>query len=439
MEYRGGGQYEIDLDFIEIPLPAGANVFPPDCTTTTYSKVASWGQVVQFPPSNGFNIGWEVDFGLVGTKLTGTGDIPAITIDSNTVQGWDTSSTTRGCPILVIGRYLCPNAEITNADFVTDGIARNDFIQIATLTKNPIQKSIIDGLKLLAGYPVDYPITDFGLLYDKVQAYLLANQDVIFDLSNLKLVTLDLVDTLTNLKKLNLSHNNLGWYELYKLDRLALTYIDLSYNWLFEDAKSLMPMRASLKYIDISHNYLQQCYVYYNNGSDPIFDVDYFDCSYNTIAIGDWNRMRAKVFKFTNNVFPDHPFFTVVYQFKNGAINPAQFGVATNFTNSELIDLSNTALIGSYNNVLEDPTLPSPDKAIKDLIAILVTAGHTLSEAQAIIVRDPKWESQLEHTMYVPDPIISGNGQTLGDESLLIFGYPVVPNQGAIVGQTLGS
>lgn len=422
MEYGNGGQYELDLDFIEIP----AEGFPPDCNTRSYAKTMITGDKWTPPPAPSEDIPWEVDFGLIATKRTGFGSIPEIVIDS-TVEGYEPEDTGNGCPIFVVARYLCPDHEIVVSDFVSDGIARNDFIQIMTLSKSSSQASILDALKLLVDIPPDTTVTDFGSFYDQVQAFFLANPDTILDVSGIKLTTMDLINTLTNVKKLNASHNNLTRNVLNYMFRLELNYLDFSFNWFAGDIKELKFMRPSLKYIDFSYNYLTSLYFYDSLNAGSPWEVDLFDISFNNIAESDQSKARYKKYIMTDNVFPTVPFWMQTYDFFTNEYLTIHIG--DYMENIELIDFSNTKLAGSFYDLDIDPNKHSPDKEVALLLARIVADGHTQEYAQSVVIRNPKWETlQVENKpIYTFIPNQSLGGVTPSSSIAYSYGYWVAP------------
>ena len=387
------GFYELAIDFIEIPAVDGEGfkLPEPDCVTASYARYLTiFDDPWTPPPAPNGSIGWTIEYSFFTTSIpteVGTGDAPEISITPDT-PGYG-SSTAQGCPVHVALTYHCPDSPLTpNISFPTTGTARGDFIVLAQTTTNPSQLTQLDRILIMVGRDADGDYSNiWGTIYDEAQAFLLANQDYILDMSELEMTNVQLLVLLTEIKKINLSNNLLGGGDVKVLADLPLTYVDMSYNLLggTHDVQFQPMLAGGLVYLDISHNQMQEYYLFSvaNGGGNWI--MDYVDIGYNFMAIGAYTYMQTKVFKFTDNVFPTVPFWaSKESQQQNVNVN---FG--NNWQDITLIDLTNTQIIGSLD------TPPTSDTSISVLRASIVADGHSVSEAEAIVVRDPKWENAV--------------------------------------------
>ncbi len=410
------GQYEFDLDFLEIPRESA----PPDCEPVSHSRYLTINDTWTPPAAPSGSTGYSIEYQFLATtsSQSGTGDAPTISIDAS-ITGFTTNNTGSGCPVFVTVRYKCPESPIVpNIDYVSDGLPRNDFIQIATLTFNATQLNTIDLILQMIGVDFDIPKEklNFGNIYDEAQAFLLANPDYVLDVSRTRLSTMDLINTLTNLKGLDASYNLITGGALDSMFNLSLTFLDLSYNFLGgADTEKLKFMRSSLKHIDLSHNYLQQIYLY-GDPQAPLtpWEVDFVDFSYNTIAQLSTLGLRAKVLKITNNTFPTTTLWNSLYANGNGQLAVQTLG--NYFEDLEELNLNDTQIKNSLNDQTVDPSLPNPDDEMAVLFNTIMiskqiaTPSFTLEDAIALVTRDDKWEvleSTTPHEQYDPDLVFS--------------------------------
>lgn len=394
------GFYEMSVDFIEIPREGPQ----PDCETTSYARYMSIGDAPwDVPPAPNGSIGYVIEYSLFTSFpiVTGTGDVPPIEITSQT-PGFG-SPTANGCPVHIAVTYLCPDSPvIPDIDFVSTGVAKDDFVSIAELTTNPSQKTQLDRILVMVGRDADGDYSDlWATVYDEAQAFLLANPNYILDMSELEMINISLINTLTELKKLNLNHNLLGGFDIDQMDRLELTHIEMQYNLLggTHDKKFQFMLSTGLVYIDLAHNQMQEYFLFDASDGGANWEVDYVDLSYNFFATGVYTYMQTKSFKFTHNTFPAVDFWNDKYNDGDGQILTSEFG--SNFEDITLLDITDTQLRYSFGII--DPT-KTPDDEVALLLARIEADGHTALEAQTILVRNPKWEN-IPHDPYDPSDI----------------------------------
>jgi hypothetical protein len=407
------GRYELSFDFIEIPQENP----PPVCTTRVYARYMQLGDEWTPPTAPEGSLGWVITYSLLTASpptVTGSGDAPKIVIDTNT-PGYGTP-TADGCPIQVSVMYLCEESPLIPGVDFTSGTAQENFVNIAENTSNPSQLAVLDLILEALGMDSDCDIHDWNPIYTDFQQFLIDNPDFILDISDTGATDLNQINTLTNLKKLKASNNFLTNYTLDNLDNLALNYIVLDNNLFgMEAVKGLLPYLDTLKHIDMSHNQLQEIYLY-NLDQDGVggantpnpFVTDYFNISYNFVPAGSNAGLRTKEFHFTWNIFPTtgatdgSDFWENTYG-KNSFMNSIFAGY--HFEIMEVLDLTGTALQYSFNAAT---VTNQPSTVIDQIITRMLADGRSLSEAKAIIIRDPKWENILEPPTYNQDDVLSG-------------------------------
>lgn len=404
------GYYEMSFDFIAIEArDADGNKIPePDCVVTTYARYMSTESDPWTPPPapNG-STGWIIEYSLFAGQnpfQTGTGDVPEITINPST-PGYNPVNTGIGCPVHVVVTYTCANSPSIPEPTDT---SEERFVFIAEDTTNPSQLTQLDMILIMLGKDPDGDYSgQWELIFAEAEAFLLANPDYILDFSNLEMTNMFLVNTLSELKKINVSHNLITGFDLASLTDVELTYIDASYNLIGgTDDTQLEPLLESgLVYIDLSHNQIQEYFLFSASNGGGNWVMDYVDISYNFMSVGNYAFMQTKVFKFTNNTFPTGTFWGLPDSADdNDQQQISWFG--SNWQDIELIDLTNTQLRYSIN--YKNDLTPTPDDEVTNLLNAIIADGHTPAEAVSIVVRNPKWENEI-HDPYDPDNILGDN------------------------------
>ena len=323
--------------------------------------------------------GWVIEAEFVGVQ-TGTGNIGAYQLIGTL------PNTIAGCPVYVSFRYLCVNSAV-----VPDGggTALQDFLEIAETTLNEDQLTTLEKIQEAIG--LEYPTESwFDIYYNFNVVFLSKNPDYELDLSGLGLSDVSLLDTLTNLRHVNLNDNKINGYSLQQIDRLNLVTMKMQRNALgMNDLIFLVPMNSSLKHIDVSENNIQEVRLFSG------FDLDYLDLSDNVIASIDSNTSnKVKDFRFNRNVYPD----TVGFWATRKADSTSATKIANNLGDmSQIINFE----LADYelNDPVNDPT------TIINTIAS--DKGITFAEAEALTNFAPTWEDVENSVGHVPyDPTV---------------------------------
>lgn len=325
------------------------------------------------------SIGWTVEAEFVGVT-TGTGNIGTyqlIGVLPNTLNG---------CPVYVSFRYFCVNSAVIPSG---GGTALEDFLEIAETTLNEDQIAILDAIQEAIGFR--YPDDSWMEIFVEFNLnFLIANPTFELDLSGLGMSDLSLLNTLTNLKHVNLNDNKINGFGIQQMDRLNLETLKLKTNAVgMNDSAFLSPMLGTLKHVDLSNNNLQEMYGWLGSTAT----LDFLDISDNVIASNGWNaNLKIKDFRFNNNVYPETVGFWAALKFDGSSAIKIV---------SQLWDQSLTENFEMFNTELNDP-VADPTTLINKIAA---DKGITFAEAEALTTLDPSWidiENSVGHVPYDP-------------------------------------
>lgn len=259
----------------------------------------SLDQVYTPPVAPSFSTGWEID-PYFYSKQSGTGNLPTITINA-AFLGTLLSNTLNGCPIPISMRYKCEGGPIIPSGA---GTLKEDFLEIAPVTQDAGQLKVIEIMEDELDKKVGVGGVTFSSLYDDFDTFLLANTDFVMDLSGLRISNLEMVNTLTNLKGLNVNNNLINGVSMDQMPDLNLITFRAKNNFIGSDhGKRIVHMVSTLKTVDLSDNILHESFLFGAGGGGP-FTIDFYDVSENFIASISNEDHKIKEFFIRDNVFP---------------------------------------------------------------------------------------------------------------------------------------
>lgn len=371
------------------------------CDALHETLYMSVGETFEAPPAPAGSTGWVVDMNFQA-QTSGTGNIGTITLLT-------TGPGNSGCPVQVTYRYLCADQAFrpdTGASFW------EQFIEIAENTANPGQIAILqeiqDVINLRLGQEI-YPgvkATAADIYYEFNFVFLVKNPDFILDLSGLGLDDLILVNTFTNLTGLDVNNNFLTVFDLEELDGPTLVYLDARFNLIGQDNIELNSQAGSLVYLDLSYNFLNESYVFSSFGGGGSHTVEFFDLSYNYLALVTNDICKIKVFKMVNNKFPSETFLDplIAQDFWGVRLYDANSAVLilTGDTFKNLSsDLTINEIIDINGSRLGDGTIAGEDAEIAALVAeLVIQQGISSAQARGIIKYDNRWSSSAPPEQY---------------------------------------
>jgi len=329
--------------------------------------------------------GWIVEKSFEAIE-TGTGNIGTISINA-------TGAGLQGCPVWVVYRYIC-----ADTGFVPDTgePAQDQFVEIAQNTTNPQQLEIIDRLQALSGFRVDGN-DKFDELWTAFNiTFLTANPNHILDVSQLGLADLYIISTLTNLKGLNASFNNLNMAAVLQADNLALNYLQLDHNLIGHDIKLLLPFNATIKHLDVSFNSVNENFLFDVTVDATTRTLDFLDYGNNLVAHINNDNLKCKEILFNANRYPnDKALGNDYWESRKGAGN-TEVDIASNFP-----QLAKDFIITTKIDISELELDPLDD------ISLLVTEvktdkGVSQAEAEAIVIYDPTYSEILPIDVFQP-------------------------------------
>ena len=388
ISFQGSGK-----PFTRLETEAQADDCNPCCVGFSQSLYMTRGESWVAPPAPENSTGWVVEKNFYPIEY-GTGDIGTIFLSTiNPVTGLPFPAGVMNCPVHVSFHYLCESSDYipTPSDPLTE------FDEIWQNTGSPTQEAVFRILEEAIGFRIGDEIN--GSTVDAVTLfiafnyeYLIDNPDFTLDISRLGLTDLSIVNTLTNLKKLDCSHNYLTIFDMAALTRPALNWLDCSYNFIGNDNLEMSFMATTLKHLNMSYNYLNEFYMYSTFGVGSLQITDFLDYSNNFSAKLNNVRLRTKEFIFRNNIYPRGAYWTPAI---NAADSPLNIANATNamldYSICEKIDISNDELTDEVN----DP------ETIANMILVDNPDVTTIEQARARVIHDPKY-SESSHAPYDP-------------------------------------
>jgi len=346
----------------------------------------SLNQVYTPPVAPSFSTGWEID-PFFYTKQSGTGNLPTITINA-AFLGTLLSNTLNGCPIPISMRYKCEGGPIIPSG---SGTSKDDFLEIAPVTQDTGQLKVIEIMEDELDKKIGVGGVTFSSLYDDFDTFLLANTDFVMDLSGLRISNLEMVNTLTNLKGLNVNNNLINGVSMNQMPDLNLITFKAKNNFIGSDhGKLIVHMVSTLKTVDFSDNILHESFLFGAAGGGP-FTVDFFDVSENFIASISNEDHKIKEFIMRDNIFPaDDGGFWDSNTFRKAVeiAQPARVSedrsvaIKYDFSNSDIDDPHDTTLTTLRDNI---KTAQSISQA----------------EADSKVVYDPDFDDGV-HGVYTP-------------------------------------
>jgi len=386
ISFQGSGK-----PFTRLESESQADDCNPCCVGLSQSLYMVRGESWVAPPAPENSTGWVVEKNFYPIEY-GTGDIGTIFLSTiNPVTGLPFPAGVMNCPVHVSFHYLCDSSDYIPA--TSDPVT--EFNEIWENTGSPTQEAVFRILEEAVGFRIGDEIN--GSTVDAVTLfvafnyeYLIDNPDFTLDISRLGLTDLSIVNTLTNLKKLNCSHNYLTIFDMAALVRPQLTWLDCSYNFIGNDNLEMAFMTASLKYLDMSFNYMNEVYMYSSIAIGSTKTLDYLNYSNNFLAICSNNKAIIKVFEMKNNIYPRDLFWTPQINDPDSSIKIAgATNAMLNYSICEKIDISNSELFDEPN----DP------ETIANFILVDNPDVTTIEQARARVIYDPKY-SEGSHAPY---------------------------------------
>lgn len=342
------------------------------CIPQVYGKWMVHGDTWETPNAPDDSTGWQLRIVHL-TNTSGTGNVGNFTLNNPYVEF-------QNCPVFVTLIYECYSSAYVPSG---SGTAKDDFIEIGENSDSPQDLYLLDLIQGIVGKYVEKGDT-WSDIYDDFDTYLTANPDYILDMSSLEMTDLYLVNTLSSLKKLNVSDNYLDYDAFVELDNPALTYLDASHNIVGATNKCFRGIVATVEYLDLSFNFLHEYYLFYADPGVPTgLEIDFYNLDNNFLVQGGNTAADGiKELRIRNQIYPEDSFWPGETG-QNEVIRPAHLGpFDTSIT--EKIYISNTRMRYGYNN-------GSNDAGITELKNALISAGFSSDEADAIVINDPDY------------------------------------------------
>jgi len=323
------------------------------------------------------SIGWIVEKNFEAVE-TGTGNIGFIEVDS--AGG---SAGADGCPVFTTFRYLCVDSAIVP----TESTAGEEFVEIAEKTNNPGQIAIIEKMQELTGLRLNVnDVTYYDIWFEFNFVYLPNNPSEIIDFSALGLSDGHIIETLTNLKNVDLSFNNLIHEDVEEWERINLNYLDISHNLIGQENKVFVFQAATLTHFDLSHNYLVEAFLY-NSGDGQLNPptMNFYDLSYNFIGAMLSDTVVIRDFRMIFNTYPDDDTYGAPPFWTPRKVSDANSSI---YIADPTHPMKNLTIVQNLD--LSSTELDDPDADIPALVTAVATAQSiSTAAAEQIVIYDP--------------------------------------------------
>jgi len=355
------------------------------CETLNESIYMFNGQTFNAPPAPSGSTGWMVEKAFESIE-TGTGDIGTIVLNAS-------GAGLSGCPVHVVYRYLCQTSPHIPD---TSKTAIEQFQEIYDKTQSDEQMTIIKMLEELLGFRIGANGTASELWYAFNYDFLADNPFYILDLSQMGLSDLHIVKTLTNLKGIDVSFNNLSFADIEIIQDLELFYLKADHNLLGQWSSALVGFADTIKHLDISYNFITENFLFDTLISGTTRSLDLFDISHNILSFYRCNRLRVKELYIRGNRYPNDSFYGNGYWESRKANANSSCLLASvfpqlcqNFIDLEALDISELELI--------------PVDDISALITQIATdKSITTPEAENIVTFSPTFTEVLPVEQFNP-------------------------------------